>query len=143
LFSPGAVALVINRCQLDRKPSDVKGLPWRLQSRVGEAEGRASLCAPLPRAVQATIQRPVSAVYLVDASVYIFRAWYSQQPDQRDGEGNPTHALYGFARFLGDLIERRTPQYVAVAFDECRGSAHRHTLLPSYKASGFYLGARA
>ncbi len=74
-------------------------------------------------------------VYLVDASVYIFRAWYSQQPEQRDGEGNPTHALYGFARFLGDLIERRTPQYVAVAFDECRGSGHRHALLPSYKAN--------
>ena len=45
-------------------------------------------------------------VYLVDASVYIFRAWYAQRPDQRDGDGNPTHALYGFARFLGDLIER-------------------------------------
>jgi 5'-3' exonuclease len=74
-------------------------------------------------------------VYLVDASVYIFRAWYSQGPNQRDGDGNPTHALYGFARFLGDLIERRTPQYMAVAFDECRGSGHRHALLPSYKAN--------
>jgi DNA polymerase-1 len=74
-------------------------------------------------------------VYLVDASVYIFRAWYAQGPDQHDGDGNPTHALYGFARFLGDLIERRTPQYMAVAFDECRGSGHRHALLPSYKAN--------
>jgi len=74
-------------------------------------------------------------IYLVDASVYIFRAWYSQGPDQRDGDGNPTHALYGFARFLCDLIERRTPQYLAVAFDECRGSGHRHALLPSYKAN--------
>ena len=74
-------------------------------------------------------------VYLVDASVYIFRAWYAQRPDQRDGDGNPTHALYGFARFLGDLIERRAPRYLAVAFDECRGSGHRHALLPSYKAN--------
>jgi len=74
-------------------------------------------------------------VYLIDASVYIFRAWYSQHPGQRDGDGNPTHALYGFARFLCDLIERRSPQYLAVAFDECRGSGHRHALLPSYKAN--------
>ena len=74
-------------------------------------------------------------VYLIDASVYIFRAWYSQAPEQRDAEGNPTHALYGFARFLGDLIERRAPRYLGVAFDECRGSGHRHVLLPSYKAN--------
>ena len=74
-------------------------------------------------------------VYLVDASVYIFRAWYSLRPEQHDGDGNPTHALYGFARFLGDLIERRAPRYLAVAFDECRGSGHRHALLPSYKAN--------
>lgn len=74
-------------------------------------------------------------VYLIDASVYIFRAWYGQGPDQHDGDGNPTHALYGFARFIGDLIERRAPQYMAVAFDECRGSGHRHALLPSYKAN--------
>jgi DNA polymerase I len=74
-------------------------------------------------------------VYLVDASVYIFRAWYAQSPDQRDADGNPTHALYGFARFLGDLIERRTPRYIAVAFDESRGAGHRVALLPSYKAN--------
>ena len=74
-------------------------------------------------------------VYLIDASVYIFRAWYSQAPEQRDGDGNPTHALYGFARFLGDLIERRTPHYLAVAFDESRGAGHRVALLPTYKAN--------
>jgi 5'-3' exonuclease len=74
-------------------------------------------------------------VYLVDASVYIFRAWFSQSSDARDAEGNPTHALYGFARFLGDLIERRAPRYLAVAFDESHGAGHRHALLPSYKAN--------
>ena len=74
-------------------------------------------------------------VYLIDASVYIFRAWYALAPEQRDADGNPTHALYGFARFLGDLIERRTPRYLAVAFDESHGSGHRHALLPRYKAN--------
>lgn len=74
-------------------------------------------------------------VYLIDASVYIFRAWYSQSPALHDDDGNPTHALYGFARFLSDLIERRAPRYLAVAFDESRGSGHRQALLPTYKAN--------
>jgi DNA polymerase I len=74
-------------------------------------------------------------IYLVDASVYIFRAWYSMPPDMQDADGNPTHALYGFARFLSDLIEKRQPQHVAVAFDESHGSGHRHSLYPAYKAN--------
>jgi DNA polymerase I len=74
-------------------------------------------------------------VYLIDASVYVFRAWHSMPPDLADREGNPTHALYGFARFLGDLLERRRPQYVAVAFDESHGRSFRHKLYPAYKAN--------
>jgi len=74
-------------------------------------------------------------VYLIDASVYIFRAWHSMPPDLMDGEGNATHALYGFARFLSDLLERRQPRYVAVAFDDSHGCSFRHRLYPAYKAN--------
>jgi 5'-3' exonuclease len=74
-------------------------------------------------------------VYLIDASVYIFRAWFSMPPDLRDADGNPTHAVYGFARFVGDLIERRQPRYLGVCFDESHGSGHRHALFPAYKAN--------
>ncbi len=75
-------------------------------------------------------------VYLIDASVYVFRAWYSLPPDIRDADGNPTQALYGFARFLGDLIERRAPQYLGVAFDESLGATgFRERLFPAYKAN--------
>jgi 5'-3' exonuclease len=75
-------------------------------------------------------------VYLIDASVYVFRAWYSLPPDMRDADGNPTQALYGFARFLGDLIERRQPQYLGVAFDESLGATgYRERLYPAYKAN--------
>jgi hypothetical protein len=59
-----------------------------------------------------------AVVYLIDASVYVFRAYYSMPPDMLDRDGNPAHALFGFARFLGDLIERAKPRYIAVAFDE-------------------------
>jgi DNA polymerase I len=76
-------------------------------------------------------------VYLIDASFYVFRAWHSMPPDSHltDQEGNPTHALYGFARFLGDLLERKRPAYVAVAFDESQGKSFRHQLYPAYKAN--------
>jgi len=74
-------------------------------------------------------------VYLIDASVYVFRAWYSMPPELRDGDGNPTQALYGFARFLAELIERRRPRYLAVAFDESHGNGHRYRIFPAYKAN--------
>ena len=74
-------------------------------------------------------------VYLIDASVYVFRAWHSMPPEMADRDGNPTHALYGFARFLGDLLERERPRYVAVAFDATQGNSFRHRLFPRYKAN--------
>jgi 5'-3' exonuclease len=74
-------------------------------------------------------------VYLIDASVYVFRAWYSMPPDMQDADGNPTQALYGFARFLCDLIEQRKPRYLAVAFDESLGGGYRERLYPAYKAN--------
>jgi DNA polymerase I len=74
-------------------------------------------------------------VYLIDASVYIFRAWFSLPPDLADADGQPTHALYGFARFLSDLLERKQPDHVAVAFDTSHGRCFRNTLYPAYKAN--------
>ncbi len=74
-------------------------------------------------------------VYLIDASVYIFRAWHSLPAELADAEGQPTQALYGFARFLSDLIERCRPHYLAVAFDASHGSCFRNDLYPAYKAN--------
>ena len=47
--------------------------------------------------------------YLIDASVYVFRAHYSIPEDMMDGDGNPINAFYGFSRFVGDFIERINP----------------------------------
>jgi DNA polymerase I len=74
-------------------------------------------------------------VYLIDASVYVFRAYYSMPPDMRDADGNPVHALYGFTRFLADLIERAKPEYLAVAFDASLSSSWRNRIFPAYKAN--------
>lgn len=74
-------------------------------------------------------------LYLIDASVYVFRAWYSLPPDLHDADGNPTQALFGFGRFLGDLIERRRPQQLAVLFDASLRGGFRSRLYPAYKAN--------
>ena len=74
-------------------------------------------------------------IVLVDASVYVFRAYHSTLPDMRDRDGNPVHAVFGFARFLGDLIERLRPTYMAVAFDERCAASYRNRIYPAYKAN--------
>ena len=74
-------------------------------------------------------------IVLVDASVYVFRAYHSTLPDMRDRDGNPVHAVFGFARFLGDLIERLRPAYMAVAFDERCAASYRNRIYPAYKAN--------
>ena len=83
-------------------------------------------------AVEAT-----GVVYHVDASYFIFRAYHSMPPDMVDADGNATHALYGFARFLSDLIERVRPQHIGIAFDQSLRSelSFRNSIYPAYKAN--------
>lgn len=73
-------------------------------------------------------------LYLIDASVFVFRAYHSVPIALTDHDGNPVNALHGFARFLGDLIERVRPEHIAVAFDASLVVSFRHQLFPAYKA---------
>jgi len=73
--------------------------------------------------------------YLIDASVYVFRAYYSMPDDMVDDSGNPVNALYGFCRFIGDFMENVTPEYVAVLFDESLSKSFRTDIYPQYKAN--------
>lgn len=74
-------------------------------------------------------------LYLVDASIYVFRAWHSMPPEMTDTQGWPVHAVHGFSRFLLELLERERPQHIAIAFDEALDSCFRHQLYPAYKAN--------
>ncbi|NIL93890.1 MAG: hypothetical protein GTO71_05495 [Woeseiaceae bacterium] len=73
--------------------------------------------------------------YLIDASVYVFRAYYSMPDDMVDSDGNPINALYGYCRFLGDFIEQVNPEHVAVLFDESLTTSFRTQIYPEYKAN--------
>lgn len=77
----------------------------------------------------------MSALYLIDASVYVFRAWFSVADRLTDPGGRPANALYGYGMFLCELLERRRPSHVAVAFDESLRSSFRNEIDPDYKAN--------
>ncbi|HWK75985.1 MAG TPA: 5'-3' exonuclease H3TH domain-containing protein [Povalibacter sp.] len=74
-------------------------------------------------------------LYLIDASIFIFRAWHTVPNTLIDGDGNPVNAVHGFARFLGDLVERVKPRHIAVAFDESLAVSFRKQIYPAYKAN--------
>lgn len=74
-------------------------------------------------------------VYLIDASIFVFRAYHSVPNNLVNGDGEPVNALHGFARFIGDVLEKVKPRYFAVAFDESLSSSFRNQLYPAYKAN--------
>jgi 5'-3' exonuclease len=77
----------------------------------------------------------VNRVYLVDASIYIFGAYFSLPEAWHSDEGLPTQAVYGYTRFMLDLLENSKPRYVVAAFDESLGSCFRHEIYPEYKSN--------
>ncbi|MEO5622318.1 MAG: 5'-3' exonuclease H3TH domain-containing protein [Dokdonella sp.] len=77
----------------------------------------------------------MNTAHLVDGSLYVCRAWFSQAPDVHDADGAPAHAVHGFTRFLLDLFERARPTHVAVAFDESLTTSFRNEIYPAYKAN--------
>lgn len=73
---------------------------------------------------------------LVDASIYIFRAWFSLPDRWHNDDGMPLNAVYGYAGFLLDFLQRiGNSGYCAAAFDESLGSGFRHEIDPGYKSS--------
>jgi len=74
-------------------------------------------------------------VYLVDASIYIFRAWFSMSDEFVNQKGEPTNAVYGFSGFLCSLLEQTGAEHMAVAFDESLSKGHRNEIYPEYKAN--------
>lgn len=73
--------------------------------------------------------------YLIDASIYIFRAWYVYDEAITDIDGNPTNAVYGFSEFLYQLIQQEKPQYIACAFDDHQTESYRREIYSEYKAN--------
>ncbi|MDH5471355.1 MAG: flap endonuclease [Gammaproteobacteria bacterium] len=73
--------------------------------------------------------------YLIDSSIYIFRAWHVFDDSITDIDGNPANAVYGFSEFLYQLIQQKQPEYIACAFDDHQTNSYRCEIFPQYKAN--------
>lgn len=76
-----------------------------------------------------------STLFLVDGSLYVFRAWHSMPADFVDVDGRPVNAVHGFVRFLCDLLERTAAEHIMVGFDGSLTTSFRNTIYAPYKAN--------
>ncbi len=74
-------------------------------------------------------------IYLLDAYALIFRSYYAfMGRPMRNRQGINTSAIFGFTKFLRDIIMKEAPRYLGVAFDP-KGGNFRNQLYPQYKAN--------
>ena len=74
---------------------------------------------------------PAPTVHLIDAHVYIFRAYHAL-PSMVSPDGDEVAAAYGFANTLVAYLAERKPTHLAVCFDHAMTS-FRNDLEPDYK----------
>lgn len=72
-------------------------------------------------------------IYLVDASSYIFRAFFALPP-LTNSSGLPTQAIYGFTTMTLKFLKDHRPEYLAVALDAAR-ETFRNQIYPEYKGN--------
>lgn len=73
-------------------------------------------------------------LYLIDSSIYIFRAWQGLPVTIRNRFDEPDNAVQGLAETLCNIIEAHSPDYMVCAFDECYRQGARNKMYPDYKA---------
>ena len=74
-------------------------------------------------------------VYLIDASIYIFRAYFAIPDEWHTDDGYPVNALYGYTQFLLKFLQTARPDQLAIAYDESLGSCFRNGIYADYKVS--------
>ena len=73
-------------------------------------------------------------IHLVDASPYIFRAFFSIPDTMVGRSGLPVNAVFGFTQFLIRLIEEEEVTHLGLAFDKSLTTSFRNDFFPPYKA---------
>jgi 5'-3' exonuclease len=76
-----------------------------------------------------------ASVWLVDASIYVFRPWFIRHLQEVDKQGNPVHAVLGFLRFVYNLLNSEKPEEIAFAFDTSLHTSVRREIYTAYKAN--------
>lgn len=73
--------------------------------------------------------------YLIDASIYIFRYYFSMPLNWWAENGCSTAAVYGYSTWLLRFLSAQKPQAIAVCFDESLETCFRNQIYPDYKIS--------
>ena len=72
--------------------------------------------------------------FLLDGHAIAYRQFFGLRIDAfTTSKGEPTNAIFGFARLLLDILRKEKPKYLAVSFD--KGMSGREQLLPQYKST--------
>ncbi|MBR6001656.1 MAG: DNA polymerase I [Bacteroidales bacterium] len=74
-------------------------------------------------------------LFLIDGHALVFKMYYAflRRP-MVNSKGADMSILYGFTKYLLELIERESPTHIAVAFDP-PGGTFRNELYPAYKGT--------
>lgn len=74
-------------------------------------------------------------LFLIDAYALIFKYYYAfMGRPMRNRDGLNTSVVFGFTKFLRDILKREKPDLIGVAFDPPGGS-FRGNIFPEYKAN--------
>ncbi len=74
-------------------------------------------------------------IYLLDASIYVFRGWFALPDSLTTPDGEPANGFRGFATTLADTLAITGKHPLIVCFDESLTSSFRNEIDPDYKAN--------
>lgn len=74
-----------------------------------------------------------TSTYLIDATAYVFRSYYSMRPIEAP-DGTPINAVFGLGMTLQRLLREQAPHRVACCFD-MGPVTFRNEIFPDYKAN--------
>lgn len=81
------------------------------------------------------MSKPEKTLFLLDAMALIYRAHFAFSKNPRiNSKGLNTGAQFGFTNSLYEIIDKRKPTHIAVAFDT-PVPTFRHVQFPAYKAN--------
>jgi DNA polymerase-1 len=71
---------------------------------------------------------------LIDGAGYYFRAYYAINQHLSNSKGQPTNAVFGFAKMLPKILREQHPDYALMVFDS-KEKTFRHDMYELYKAN--------
>ena len=74
-------------------------------------------------------------LYLIDSSIYVFRAWFSLPDTIINEDGLANNAFLGFTDFVYQFLHSERPSQLVFTFDESLKHSQRNAIYPDYKAN--------